>query len=226
VIIQPRNRGTAVGIALALLHLESKDPEGRVLLLPADHYVRDEDSLATSLDNLVSHVACEPGTIFLLGAEPEWADCELGYMVPVDKVTGPQRVRAFVEKPTNEQAHSLIAAGALWNTFIVAGSIASLLGLMERSYNFVAPMRSALRHSHLGALTRLYSDLPIVDFSRDVLSHYPERLKMLAAPECGWRDLGTPSGVAAIVKEAVGPQPRTAAANAVYLDLATAVGAQ
>ncbi|HEX3397797.1 MAG TPA: sugar phosphate nucleotidyltransferase [Steroidobacteraceae bacterium] len=228
VIVQPRNRGTAVGIALSLLHLENKDPEGRVVLLPADHYVRDEGSLATSLDDLACHAAQEPRTIFLLGAEPESADCDLGYMVPVDNNSGLRRVKAFVEKPTREQAHSLIGAGALWNMFIVAGSITSLLGLMEESYNFVAPMRSALHHSsHLGALQRLYGDLPTVDFSHDVLSHYPERLKMLTAPECGWTDIGTPDRVVATLKEAAGPcQRETATPGAMYLDLATAVGAR
>ena len=47
VIVQPRNRGTANGILLPLLHIMRRDPQARVVLLPSDHYVDDEAVLAT-----------------------------------------------------------------------------------------------------------------------------------------------------------------------------------
>jgi mannose-1-phosphate guanylyltransferase len=227
IFVQPMNRGTAVGAALSLLHVEKQDPEARVVLLPADHYVDDEHALAKSLDQLVCQVSEEPRTILLLGAEPESADDELGYIVPTEKGPGFHKVKEFVEKPSVEQAHSLMQAGALWNMFIVAGSVSSLLGLLEKSYNFVAPLRDALGDARpLEALTRLYSELPSIDFSRDVLSHYPEQLKVLTAPACGWTDLGTPKRVAITVREALRRSARGyTRASAVYFDLAAAIGA-
>ncbi|HEY0940883.1 MAG TPA: sugar phosphate nucleotidyltransferase [Steroidobacter sp.] len=41
-IVQPRNRGTAIGILYSLLHILSQDAQAQVLLLPSDHYVADE----------------------------------------------------------------------------------------------------------------------------------------------------------------------------------------
>jgi mannose-1-phosphate guanylyltransferase len=46
VIVQPSNRGTANGILLPLLHIMARDPDARIVLLPSDHYVRDERVLA------------------------------------------------------------------------------------------------------------------------------------------------------------------------------------
>ena len=49
VIVQPRNCGTANGILLAVLHMLERDPRARIVFLPANHHVRDEQSLATSV---------------------------------------------------------------------------------------------------------------------------------------------------------------------------------
>ena len=49
VIVQPRNRGTAHGILLPLLRILEVDPAARILVLPSDHYVRDEAQLAFAL---------------------------------------------------------------------------------------------------------------------------------------------------------------------------------
>ena len=49
VIVQPENRGTANGLLLPLLHIAQRDPEARIVILPSDHYVREEAALARSL---------------------------------------------------------------------------------------------------------------------------------------------------------------------------------
>jgi len=49
IVVQPRNRGTAIGLLYALMHILARDPDARVLVLPADHYVREEATLRHSL---------------------------------------------------------------------------------------------------------------------------------------------------------------------------------
>src|SRR5437762_5691423 len=49
VFVQPQNRGTALGILLALLHIFERDPHARVVILPADHHVGVEPVLARAL---------------------------------------------------------------------------------------------------------------------------------------------------------------------------------
>ncbi len=229
IFVQPSNRGTAIGAALSLLQIEKRDPEATVMLLPADHYVGDEAALSHALVELTGLAASHRDRIFMLGMQPDSPDTELGYIVPKSgRVDGASAVGEFVEKPSRDQARELLAQGALWNMFIVAGSVTAFLNLFERSYNFVPLMRSSLAEEQpLGMLNRLYQELPSVDFSRDVLSHHVERLRVVAAPPCGWTDLGTPSRVAATVKETksrVGSSAAPAAASAMYLDLAISAG--
>ena len=215
-----------MGTALSLLKVEKQDPHATVVLLPADHYVDDETTLAQSLAALAVAAEQDPRSIYLLGAQPDAPDSELGYIVPEGTV-GPitRTVAEFVEKPNFDEANQLIAEGALWNMFIVAAPVRRLLSLLENSYNFVAPMRMALSESAVGGLSRLYEDLPAVDFSRDVLAHFPHELKVLSVPPCGWTDLGTPKRVAETVRKSSARYLFDPPHAAMYLDLAKAVGA-
>ena len=55
-IVQPMNRGTANGILLPLLHIEARDPDARIVILPSDHYVRDESILVTALESALGRL--------------------------------------------------------------------------------------------------------------------------------------------------------------------------
>jgi mannose-1-phosphate guanylyltransferase len=223
IFVQPSNRGTAIGAALSLLQIEKRDPQATVLLLPADHHVGNESALAGALIQMTDFAAEHRDRIFMLGMKPDSPDTELGYIVPNRcLLEGAAGVEAFVEKPSLERARALLAQGALWNMFIVAGTVAAFLDLFDRSYNFVSLMRSMLRDGQpLGMLNRLYQELPSVDFSRDVLSHHVSCLRVVGSPPCGWTDLGTPSRVAATVKESRSRAAGAAVASAMYLDLAS-----
>jgi mannose-1-phosphate guanylyltransferase len=202
VFVQPENRGTAHGVLLALLRLEARDPRANVLMLPADHYIRHEFLFARSLREVAELSARTEDAIFLLGADPEKADTELGYILPaVRRSDKPTAVLSFVEKPDSARLGELLKAGALWNMFIIAGSVQALLALYERSHqSSVALMRAAVggkksRGSLTPLLAEVYEQLPTVDFSHDLLEPQASRLQVLSVPSCGWNDLGTPKRV-------------------------------
>lgn len=198
VIVQPENRGTANGILLALLQILERDPAARVVLLPSDHHVADEGALATALVGAVDALVDRRAEVVLLGAVPEDADPELGYIQTDGHAQrGLAQVSAFVEKPTRAHATRLIAAGALWNTFIVAANGDELLELLRSRMTYVVPaMQRCLsgRYPRIAPwleLRALYRELPAVDFSRDVAQQHPTAFHVLRIPACGWSDLGT-----------------------------------
>ncbi|HUL82285.1 MAG TPA: sugar phosphate nucleotidyltransferase [Gammaproteobacteria bacterium] len=196
VLVQPENRGTALGILFALLHILERDDLARVLVLPSDHHVSNEPALAAAMAQAVVRVRKEPSAIVLLGMPPEEPDPELGYIVPAlgaaDRFASVSR---FVEKPSSTEARGLIARGALWNSLIVAAHGQALLGAIARhDPALVDAMRAAIRRSRArepGALASLYPSLPTVDFSREVLEGREPLLRVLRVPACGWTDLGT-----------------------------------
>ena len=228
-IVQPESRGTAIGILLPLLTLLKRDPDCRILFLPADHFVSNEISFACALLATVVQVGGRGDDVLLLGISPDEPDPEFGYIVPVENRGDVRRVLRFVEKPRVAQAAELIGAGALWNSFIFAARGATLLEL------FRARM-PALVHEMAGVVERidsaraptseiatLYAQLPNVDFCRDILPGAESCLRVIPAAGCGWTDLGTPRRVAEVVVRsglaAVKPAPRRASGSRAPLNL-------
>jgi mannose-1-phosphate guanylyltransferase len=227
IIVQPQNKGTGIGVLLALMNLRERDPYANVVLLPADHYLRDEATMAASLQRLADLAAANTDNVYLLGAEPNGADPELGYIVPAEaRRDSPSGVKYFVEKPPLAEAASLVSQGALVNVFIVAGSVGALLGMFKESYaNEMIALRVVPTQGggDFGYLTGIYENLPTVDFSHDVLAHQTSVLRVVPVPECGWTDLGTPERVAEVLKmpprQSSGRESRSTALT--HLNLAT-----
>jgi len=198
VFVQPQNRGTALGILLAVLNIYERDKHARVVILPADHHVGDEAVLATALGQAVAAVRARPTDILLLGITPDEPDPELGYIVPAEELgDGSAPVAWFVEKPTVRDATALMGRGALWNAFIIAARVTALLDLFDRyDPGLLRRMRFAVRRGRVSAdlstaLTDLYVRERSVDFSHDIVQRYGAVFRVLRVPACAWTDLGT-----------------------------------
>ncbi len=227
IIVQPRNRGTAIGILLPLLRILARDRRAQLVLLPSDHLVQQESVLAESLGAALEQLRWRPHETLLMGIEPDEADPELGYIVPGESDgRGAMTVARFVEKPPLAQTRELIRAGGLWNAFIVVASAEALLELFRsRIGPLVEAMQAALdyerEHPLAGSVAALYEELPSVDFSRDIVAGQEDALRVLAVPKCGWSDLGTPRRVEEALRK--GPRPGANArprAGGAFLSLA------
>jgi mannose-1-phosphate guanylyltransferase len=228
-IVQPRNRGTATGILLPLLHIVHRDPEATLLVLPSDHYVRNEVVLAGSLRAAMLELERDRNHVILLGITPDEPDPELGYIVAEgdgdSRISG---VSEFVEKPNVTTARALIARGGLWNSFIFGANGQALVRAFEaRCPDLVAEMQhiesSPNSNMRRARLAQLYEQLPALDFSRDILQRSPQLLRVLTVPQCGWSDLGTPKRVVETVNRFRFESGATARARGPsFLDLAVA----
>jgi mannose-1-phosphate guanylyltransferase len=205
VFVQPKNKGTGYGILLALLKLRAIRPNAIVTLLPADHFFRDEGPITRTLRTAGNLARLNPQAIYLLGSEPDGPDDELGYILPAERTNRKAaNVVGFTEKPETSYAKELLTLGALWNLFILVGSIGTLLELFQESYaREVADMSEALDREAAGdghALEALYDSITTFDFSRGVLELQAPRLRVIRVPSCGWTDLGTPQRVEATAR--------------------------
>ncbi|MHB1872908.1 MAG: sugar phosphate nucleotidyltransferase [Steroidobacteraceae bacterium] len=226
IIVQPRNRGTAVGILLPLLRILARDPDAQLVLLPSDHLVLHESVLAESLGVALQQLLRRPHETLLMGIEPEEADPELGYIVPGEgDGHGALTVARFVEKPNLAETRELIRAGALWNAFIV---VSSGVALLERFQARIGPIVSALQvaldcerdYPGCRALAAMYEALPSVDFSRDIVAGQEDAFRVLSVPKCGWSDLGTPKRVEQALRTGPRSGPSLRARGGAFLSLA------
>lgn len=225
VIVQPKNLGTAIGILLPLLRIVDRDPQARIVLLPADHHVEDEAVLTEATHRAIANTALRPNEVVLLGIEPEEPDTELGYIVPGRNVgQWSLNIDKFVEKPDRQTALSLLDAGALWNSFIIVANAQTLLRLyLQRYPELVAEMRAVVVSQRNAAqsavhLIDLYERLPELDFSRHILEGQESHLSVVPVPHCGWTDLGTPKRVGEVLRKSI--RPHEAATTGAYLNLA------
>lgn len=208
VIVQTHNRGTAIGVLMPLLRILARDPEARIVLLPSDHFVADEDVLARSMREALAEVHRRPERVVLLGIVPDEPDGEFGWIIPaIEGEGGVQRVRRFVEKPPPPVAAELMGQGGVWNSFILAATGKTLLELFDEKLPAAVTALWGAMDLGLGAppcvdaLAEAYARLDSYDFCRDVLEGCEDRLSVLPVPRCGWSDLGTPDRVVRCVEQ-------------------------
>jgi len=191
VVVQPGNRGTAVGLLVPLLAILARDPGARVWVLPSDHWVGDEETLARGARAALARAERERRRVVVLGMAPDSADAQYGWIVPATAdEAGFAGVRSFVEKPPPSKARRLRARGGLWNSFLLLARARTLLSLYE---DRLPALLATIRRGVAGRdLAGVYAELPPLDFSKDVLQGSEARLVAMRVPPCGWSDLGTP----------------------------------
>jgi mannose-1-phosphate guanylyltransferase len=199
VIVQPRNRGTATGILLALVHvLLRSDETARILVLPSDHYVEDEETLRRTLAAALEAPRHKENRLVLLGMTTRDFDPEYGWIVPAPGSLGEMRdVVRFVEKPDCGTARDLSKSGALVNSLILVTESSVILQLYQETHPGILRLfiDCFSEKTRCGSIDDLYDLISASDFSRDVLERSAHRLSVLVVPECGWSDLGTPARI-------------------------------
>jgi mannose-1-phosphate guanylyltransferase len=204
VIVQPRNRDTAPGLLLPLVHLQRWCDDALVAVFPSDHYVRNEPALMQHVETAFRAVEHRPELIVILGVSADAPETDYGYVVPgpsmvEDGLSEVRSVRRFIEKPTSRQAEDLVRQGALWNTSTLVFRLQMLRELMW----CVAPTLS-LRFMEIAdaidtprahdVIDAVYQGMPAMSLSRGVLELVsdwcPSRLAVVRLDDVFWSDWG------------------------------------
>jgi mannose-1-phosphate guanylyltransferase/mannose-6-phosphate isomerase len=116
-ILEPEGRNTAPAAAIAALTARRRGGTDVLLLvLPADHVVRDPAAFAAAV--ALATPAAIAGQLVTFGVVPTHPETGYGYLrTDASTERGVQPVREFVEKPDFETARRYVASGAfLWNS--------------------------------------------------------------------------------------------------------------
>ncbi len=117
IVAEPLRRNTAPAIALAARILAREDPDAVMVVLPADHIIRDERAFRESLDRAARAAEAERALV-TLGIAPSRPDTEYGYIEAGSSTSvGVHRVSRFTEKPDAETAARFLERGGFyWNS--------------------------------------------------------------------------------------------------------------
>lgn len=144
-LIEPMPRGTASAVGLAAAVLAKRDPEAIMIVLPADHYIRNND-----LFRLVMRVAVQVASnnyLVTLGITPTFPSTGYGYIQRAaalpEKFNYPvYRVLRFTEKPDETKARQMLASGDhSWNSGMFIWRVDRIL---EEFSRFMPALRTAL----------------------------------------------------------------------------------
>jgi mannose-1-phosphate guanylyltransferase len=197
-VIQPRYRGTAPAVFYALQRSLQIAPDATVLICPSDQYVTDDAAFMRHVDLAFDAVKARPDLLVLLGVTPDGPSSDYDWIELGDRIAEYLllfRISGFWEKPRPKLALSLWQQGCLWNSRVFVARLSALATLMAREFPELSRLFDGLA-SGLGsegereALQTIYTRIPRLDFSHEVLTRCPQDLATL--PVCGveWKELG------------------------------------
>lgn len=197
--LEPVGRNTAPAVAVAALALVHDEPDALMLVLPADHVIRDEEAFQEA----VHHAAkiAQQGYIATFGITPKSAETGYGYIrAGASLGEGAYAINHFVEKPDLAKAEGLVASGQYyWNSGM----------FVFRAQRFLEELRHYrpdIYEACENAVETGTSDLGFCRLSEEVFSKCPsesvdkavmERTQTAAVvpADMGWNDVGCWSAI-------------------------------
>jgi len=110
-IIEPQAKGTAAAIGLGAIRLNKKNPEGIMIVMPADQYIEGNEQFKETI-KLAQDAAREKDSLITIGIKPTFASCGYGYLKLGKRCRVNNRyvyeVDRFTEKPSVRCAQNYI----------------------------------------------------------------------------------------------------------------------
>ena len=204
-LVQPENKGTAPGLIFPLLRIAAESPNATVAVFPSDHHFTDDRGFMSYVETAIETAELNPDTVTLLGISPDAPESDFGWIEPelLQTNNGAAPVHRFWEKPTTNVAQDLMERGCLWNSFVMIGRVEAFLKMVRCALPELFSYFEALVPVFKTAdewlnLRTLYSWLPEINFSKEVLERRTADLRVIKVDNVGWSDLGDPSRVLAV----------------------------
>jgi mannose-1-phosphate guanylyltransferase/mannose-6-phosphate isomerase len=195
IVLEPMRRDSGPAVAVAAAVAAQRDPAATVLVLAADHVVRDPTAFLAACRGAAK--AAAEGCIVTFGIKPSAPATNYGYIRPGAKLNGDatRAVEAFVEKPDAATAARYVADDYLWNSgnFMFRADV-----MLDEIARFEPAMAEAAR----AAVADMQRDLDFVRLATEPFGRAPrksidyavmERTKRAAVVQAdmGWSDVGS-----------------------------------
>lgn len=195
IMLEPVGRNTAPAAAAAALYCRARNPDAVIVLLPADHVIRDVGGFRDALAR--AGELADQGHIVTFGIRPTEPHTGYGYIRQGEALeAGVFRVAQFTEKPDAETAAGYLADGGYsWNSgmFVARADV-----LLEELGRFRPDILEAVTR----AVDEAETDLDFLRLAEDAFAACPaqsidfavmEKTERAAVIPCdiGWSDIGS-----------------------------------
>jgi mannose-1-phosphate guanylyltransferase/mannose-6-phosphate isomerase len=199
IVLEPMRRDSAPAIAVAAALAAERDAQALVLVLAADHVIRNPEEFIAACRQ-ASPVAAE-GRIVTFGIRPTYPATNYGYIRPGAALNkgAVLEVEAFVEKPDADTAARYLADRYLWNSGNFLFAAKTMLAEIER-------YEPAIAEAARAAIDGRTRDLDFIRLAAEPFARAPQisidyavmertdRAAVLPA-EMDWSDVGSWSSV-------------------------------
>ena len=176
ILSEPRNRGTAPCLALAMYVALKRDPDAILVATPVDIQTDDPDKFAQVMKKVSSDIVGRDG-IIALGVPPKGPRTQLGYIQTEDfpRMDEPAKVKTFVEKPSLHYAGIFVDSGEfLWNSGIYVCRADALRQAFERYQMPITALFAGWQGaldtpSQPSFLENVYADMPLISIDRGLV---------------------------------------------------------
>jgi mannose-1-phosphate guanylyltransferase len=198
-ILEPVGRDTAAAIGLSAVTISRRDPDGVMIILPADHYIADEERFCKVLESAVA-VAAPGNALVTLGITPNRPETGFGYIARgrlYDTIEGNPAylVDRFAEKPDYERALEYLASGNYyWNSGIFVWKADMILHEIEQR---LPELHAGLQQiagafgtgDYSSTLLKIFTGLPKISIDYGVME---KAGNVVVLPgNFGWDDVGS-----------------------------------
>ena len=204
IVAEPAKRDTAAAIALGVGWVAARDTEATMIVLPADHLIKDTAGFQKTLTTAVA-AARQTGELVTIGIQPTWACPGFGYIecgnavALRDNSDGPAvlDVKSFREKPNAELAEQFLRQGNFrWNAGMFIWTIPAILSALRHHApelgSFVTRIHSGEDFKRL--LHEVFPTLPKISIDYAVMEKAGRVLMVESAFD--WDDVGSWTAVA------------------------------
>jgi mannose-1-phosphate guanylyltransferase/mannose-6-phosphate isomerase len=131
IVLEPEGRNTAPAVALAAFLGAQDDPETVLLVMPADHVIKDVGTFQAAARR--GAVAAAAGKLVTFGIVPDRPETGYGYIEATPEGDGVVAVSSFVEKPDLDTARAYVRDGRhFWNSGMFLFSAGAYLEALQQ----------------------------------------------------------------------------------------------
>ena len=194
VILEPTGRNTAPAIALAALAAIQDEPDAMMLVMPADHVIKNIGAFQAAVSAGISDAS--EGRLVTFGIVPTHPETGFGYIQATASGSGPVNVESFVEKPDAKTAQAYLDAGTyFWNSGMFLFRADSYLKTLEISAPDIANVcADAMKLQTIdGSFVRPHAEIFETSPSDSIDYAVMEKSSdvSMIPLDCGWSDVGS-----------------------------------
>lgn len=195
ILLEPMPRNSCAAIIVGCLQALERDKNSIVLVLAADHAIKDEAGFNETVSKAVD--AANQGHLITFGVAPDYPSTGYGYILPNkdNLIAGGYSVSRFVEKPDEALAQQYMQEGYYWNS---GNFLFKADAFLEEAKRFVPEIVDAVSKAHAQKKTDLdflrldetaFCESPSISVDYAIMEKTEKAVVFPATHD--WSDIGT-----------------------------------